>query len=227
MPSTLMLCQRPLAPDASDEIALDPRILSPVSSRFPVGLDAAKQDERHEMNGRSEGITKSHDDSQRREVVERNRTNAWFHESDHRGRASAGLSDACSNCESKAWMQCCLQSREREMSTNFSGAKGTRDSCCKNACSLSDEWDARRVHVKQANEEGCTYTCTHTHAARVARQRDSERGWSPVHPSFILQTPSPTLLALDARSANTQLFRNKNSLSTSDSRPMINGSSER
>ena len=163
-----MLCQRPLAPDASDEIALDPRILSPVSSRFPVGLDAAKQDERHEMNGRSEGITKSHDDSQRREVVERNRTNAWFHESDHRGRASAGLSDACSNCESKAWMQCCLQSREREMSTNFSGAKGRRDSCCKNACSLSDEWDARRVHVKQANEEGCT----HTRSRATERQRE-------------------------------------------------------
>ena len=115
----------------------------------------------------------------------------------------------------------------REMSINFSGAKGRRDSCCKNACSLSNEWDARRVHVKQANEEGCTYTCTHTHAARVARQRDSEKGWSPVHPSFILQTPSATLLALDARSANKQLFQNKNSLSTSDSRPMINGSWER
>ena len=58
--------QRPVAPDASDETALDPRILSPVSSRFPVGLDAAVQDERHEMNGRSEGITKArvacHDD---------------------------------------------------------------------------------------------------------------------------------------------------------------------
>ena len=120
-------------------------------------------------------------------------------------------------------MQRRLQSREREMSINFSGAKGRRVSCCKNACSLSDEWDARRVHVKQANEEGYT----HTHAARVARQRDSEKGWSPVHPSFILQTPSATLLALDARSANTQLFQNKNSLSTSDSRPMINGSSER